>query len=770
MKAVILAGGEGTRLRPLTLERPKPMTPLFGRPVLEHLLLLLRRNGISEAAVALGCLPQCVRDYFGDGAAWGMELHYCEEREKLGTAGAVRQAADFAGEEDVLVLPGDCVCDFELKSCIQRHRERRAAATILLHREREPLDYGLVQLDEDGKVTRFVEKPGWGQVFTNLVNTGIYILSPDVVARIPAGEQDFARQLFPALLAEGVDIYGDVPYGYWRDMGDTAAYLQTAADALDGKVKLNLLLPQVRAGVWSASPLPESTALVPPCWIGERVTVGEHCLIGPHTVLEQGSFLGDRVVAQRTVLLGAAAGSRSTLHGAILCEDASAGEGCTMAQGSVLGAQAVLGDHAMLREEVRIWPRIHIEPGSRLSCSVTDGAQPVHARFESGAIRGRLAQELTAELLLALGSILGRSGRVALGATPGTGSAALLMAAAAGVSAAGGVPWVHDGTTWGAAAWLAAQKRSDCGLFVEIDGRSGRLWVFGGDGLPLSPDECRRIEGALRRQEIHRAPAGGMGRQEQARGIDNAYCTAAVVGSGHTPGRTLTVCVPGEGRENTLLRRALEGMGCRILRQRRRGAAAFWTSRGGRLLFAEDERGAELRADQLLLLSALLLVEDRGANALTAAWDAPAAMGTLAEGLGVPLVPLETEEGRKLAPEQLALRDGIFAACLICRRMGMAGERLAELGRKVPAFGSYRGEVELDGDRGAMMEELSRRWPTSGTGGDGMRFRLSGGWVWLHPAADRPALRVRTEGENVEFAAQLCDFVCQQAKRLDEAK
>lgn len=767
MKAVILAGGEGTRLRPLTLERPKPMTPLFGRPVLEHILLLLRKNGFDQVALTLRYLPQVVRDYFGDGSEWGMELHYFEEREPLGTAGGVKQAEEFLGDGDFLVISGDCVCDFDLKSCCERHRAHSAAATLLLHREREVLEYGLVQLREDGRVERFLEKPGWGQVFTNLVNTGIYLLSPSVLKEIPANQSfDFSRDLFPRLLEEGAALYGDTPYGYWRDMGDTAAYLQTAADALDGKVRLDLLLPQVRAGVWSASPLPDSTAIVPPCWIGERVTVGENCLIGPHTVLEQGCFLGDRTVAQRSVLLGAAVGSGSTLHGAILCEDSAVGSGCTLAEGTVLGAEAVLEDHVSLREEVRIWPRIPVKSGSRLTSSITGGAQPPHVFFEAGAIRGRLAQEITPELLLTLGSVLGREERVALGATPGSGSAALLMAAAAGVSAAGGIPWVHDGTTWGAAAYLAAQGQAGCSLFIEGKGEQCLLWAFDRRGLPLDPNQCRRIEGALRRQEIHRAPAGAMGRQEQAKGIDAAYCAAAVRRSGAGPIRPLTVCVPEDSRENQLLARALQGLGCKVLRERRKGAPVFWAGRGGRLLFAEDEKGNELLPEHLLLMTVLELM-DGGEREIPLPWDAPAACTRLVEELGGRVVSAQAPADAEPVPVQHPLRDGIFAACLLCRRLSRTGERLEDLGRKTPAFGVFRSELPLEGSRGGMMEALERQWPQSAPAREGMRVRLSGGWAWLRPAADRAVLKIRTEGETVELAAELCDFVRAQAKRLD---
>ena len=241
MKAVILAGGEGSRLRPLTLGRPKPMTPLFGKPVLGHILDLLRRHGITDIAVTLRYLPAVVTDYFGDGREAGVRLTYFTEDVPLGTAGGVKRCMDFLGEEDFLVISGDAVCDLDLTAFMALHQSRRGVASLALCRRAEPLEYGLVRTDDASRITGFVEKPGWGQVDTELVNTGIYILSRRAMDHVPEGEEfDFGKDLFPRLLAGGETLCGwEIP-GYWQDMGDCGAYLDSAIDALEGKVELDL--------------------------------------------------------------------------------------------------------------------------------------------------------------------------------------------------------------------------------------------------------------------------------------------------------------------------------------------------------------------------------------------------------------------------------------------------------------------------------------------------------------------------------------------------
>ena len=226
MKAVILAGGEGTRLRPLSLGLPKPMTPLFDRPVMAHILHLLRRHGITEIAVTLQYMPQAVTGYFGDGSEFGVRLHWFIEEEPMGTAGGVKRCMSFLGDEDFLVISGDAVCDLDLSAALAFHQARRPAATLVLYRHPTPLEYGLVLTDGDGRVERFIEKPSWGQVLTNMVNTGIYLLTAEAMAAVPQGRPcDFGKELFPALLERGADLRGFAPAGYWRDMGDCAAYL-----------------------------------------------------------------------------------------------------------------------------------------------------------------------------------------------------------------------------------------------------------------------------------------------------------------------------------------------------------------------------------------------------------------------------------------------------------------------------------------------------------------------------------------------------------------
>ena len=225
MKAIIMAGGEGKRLKPITGSTPKPLVPLCGRPVMEHIILLLRRHGITDICAALKYRPDDIKNYFGSGEKLGVRLEYRVEQNALGTAGGVKNCADFYGSEDFLVISGDAACDIDLSKLIAEHQRRSPAATIALCPEPEPLRYGLALCDREGFIRSFIEKPDWRHVVTNLVNTGIYIISPRAMEHVPENEEfDFAKDLFPRLLDEGEKLLGVPCDGYWCDIGTPKSY------------------------------------------------------------------------------------------------------------------------------------------------------------------------------------------------------------------------------------------------------------------------------------------------------------------------------------------------------------------------------------------------------------------------------------------------------------------------------------------------------------------------------------------------------------------
>jgi mannose-1-phosphate guanylyltransferase / phosphomannomutase len=256
-----MAGGEGTRLRPMTANQPKPMLPVVNRPIMEHVLRLLRKHGLTETVVTVQFLASMVRNYFGDGEDFGMSLQYATEEIPLGTAGSVKNAEDALRDEPFLVISGDALTDIDLSDLIRFHKDNQALVTVALARVPDPLEFGIVIVDDDGRIQRFLEKPTWGQVFSDTVNTGIYVMQPEVLAKVPAGEVvDWSADVFPKLLEAGAPLYGWVADGYWEDVGSHESYLRAQADVLSGKVNAEIDGFEVSPGIcrarwrWATTP------------------------------------------------------------------------------------------------------------------------------------------------------------------------------------------------------------------------------------------------------------------------------------------------------------------------------------------------------------------------------------------------------------------------------------------------------------------------------------------------------------------------------------
>ncbi len=763
MKAVILAGGEGSRLRPLTIGRPKPMTPLLGKPVLGHILDLLRRHGISSVAVTLRCLPDAVTEFFGDGRDYGAELTYFVEKEPLGTAGGVKKCMDFLGEEDFLVISGDAVCDLELTELIALHQSRRSAATLALCRRGEPLEYGLVRTDAEGRILGFVEKPGWGQVDTELVNTGVYVLSKQAMDLVPEGTAyDFGKELFPQLLARGEALYGWETSGYWQDMGDCGAYLESLHDALDGKVTLDL-----DAG---RGQIPTGVTVREPCWVGKRVSLAPGCVIGPYAVIGEGSTVETGAVVERSAVLGAGLGEGAEVSGAILCKGAAVHRRAVVSPGAVLGEGAVVGAEAIVAPGVKLWPGRRVSEGGRATASQVAAGQGAPLKFSAGgALRGRVGEELTAEAGLSLGALLGEREQVGLGWAGGNGAAMLIRAIGCGVTAAGGTALISDASCASGVAWLGRYYGLPMTLFVQQDGDQAEIRLFGREGLALERGEQRKIEGALLRGEGSRVPAVRVGKFETVAGVRPGYAAEAarLTRLSGLPLRPLNVRVEkGEGA-NDVLAAALTALGCQVRRGISRGEPAFSADWGGFRLTAWDEEGRMISPDRVLVLLTRIEMEHGRKQAVLPAW-APTAAQQVADSFHGRLLRMgrDGEEARKLWREEPWMWDGILAACRIAARLGLTGETLSRLDRSIPNFATVRGEVPLRAGRGRIMGRALETF-SAVPQGEGARLQAGEGWIYLVPSGSRNALRLIAEAVDMEAAAELCGEYEAKLKKLD---
>lgn len=336
LKAIIMAGGKGTRLMPISALAPKPMTRLLGKPLLEHLVSLLRENGFTQLCLTLGHKPEIIKNHFGDGSAFGVAICYAVEGEPLGTAGGVRACEDFIDGEDFLVISGDAACDFNLRSLFDSHISTKSDVTMALCPHPQPLRYGTVVTDRDGRVISFIEKPGWSRVVTDLVNTGIYVISPHVMDLVPRGESfDFARDLFPRLLKRGYLMTGIPMEGYWCDIGDAESYRKSCMDALDGTLRADPYPGDFVFAGRGIFRMEKDTIVSAPSVISREALIEEGVVI-EHSVIHAGSRVGAGSTVRDCVIDGGEAGPGCTVDGSVICREAVLPEGSVTRPGDII--------------------------------------------------------------------------------------------------------------------------------------------------------------------------------------------------------------------------------------------------------------------------------------------------------------------------------------------------------------------------------------------------------------------------------------------------
>lgn len=521
MKAVVMAGGQGTRLRPLTSNQPKPMVTVANKPTAQHILDLLARHGINDVIMTVAFLPQIIRNHFGDGSSLGMNIEYSVEETPLGTAGSVKNA-EAALDDTFIVISGDALTDFDLTAIVDFHRRREAMVTIALKSVENPLEFGVVIVDEDGRIERFLEKPGWGQVFSDTINTGIYVLEPQVLDYIPTGEPyDFSHQLFPRLFAQRKLLYGVLCEGYWQDIGTLEQYLQANRDALDGKVNLQMPGVRLRGNVWVGQGVGLDTLdnVTGPAVIGNYAKIDPAAVIGPHTVLGPNVVMrADAQVVDTVVGDNSYLGTGSRVQGSVLGESVDVRANAVISPGAVIGDHCSVGEGALVANGVKVYPFKVIEPGSSVRSSLVSEGRGMATLFGRHGVRGLINVDITPETALRLamsyGTLLSKNVVVSVSRDAHPASRVLSRAVIAGLNSTGiavrdlRVSPVtlnrFDLRTGGAAGGVHVRISLDSPEEVEI--------LFGEPpGVPLGPKAERGIENGYHREDFRRATYNEMG-------------------------------------------------------------------------------------------------------------------------------------------------------------------------------------------------------------------------------------------------------------------
>ncbi len=516
MRAVLMAGGSGTRLRPLTCDLPKPMVPILNRPIAEHIINLLKRHQITEIIATLHYLPDIMRDYFQDGSDFGVQMTYAvEEDQPLGTAGCVKNIAELL-DQTFLVVSGDSITDFDLSAAIAFHRQKGSKATLVLTRVPNPLEFGVVITDPQQRITRFLEKPSSGEIFSDTVNTGIYILEAEVLNYLPPNEEsDFSKDLFPQLLANNEPMYGYIAEGYWCDVGHLDVYREAQYDGLQRRVKLDYPYEERSPGIW----IGENTDIDPTATLEAPCMVGSNCRIGPRVEVAAGTVVGDNVtifadadLKRPIIWSGAVMGEESHLRACVIARGARVDRRAHVMEGAIIGSLSTVGEESLVSPNVRVWPSKRIEAGATLNINLIWGQAAQRNLFGQHGVTGLANIDITPEFAVKLGAAYGSTlkpgSEVTISRDQRTVSRMVSRSLIAGLMSVGVNVQNLQATAIPIARTLAPTLSVAGGIHVRIcPDRPDYLLIefYDAKGINISKAMEKKIEGAFFKEDLRRA-------------------------------------------------------------------------------------------------------------------------------------------------------------------------------------------------------------------------------------------------------------------------
>ncbi|NLW07487.1 MAG: NTP transferase domain-containing protein [Clostridia bacterium] len=801
MKAIIMAGGEGSRLRPLTCRRPKPLVPVANRPVMEYCLELLRDLGIKEVGVTLQYLPAMIEEFFGDGSDYGLRLHYYVEDKPLGTAGSVRNAAPLL-DETFIVISGDALTDFDLRPALQQHRESGALATLVLTTVDNPLEYGVVITNSDGSIRSFLEKPSWGEVFSDRVNTGIYILEPEILEQIPTGRSyDFSKDLFPKLLKAQKPLYGVTLDGYWCDIGNLSQYRQAQEDILHGRVKVKVLGAEQGKGIMvgDGAEIDPEAQLEGPILIGEYCHVGSGAVVGPGTVLgpytrvETGASLKKTIVWDNVYI-----GAGASLRGAVVCSNSRISKQVQVFEDAVIGDACRVETGVEVRQQVKVWPQKCLGQETVLSESLIWGQGTARPLFVGSQVAGHLNGELAPSRVIRLGMAYGnyfKPGAMVGLSTFNDGVGELLYKAMAAGLMTAGVKVADLGYLLTPLHRFAVRSLGLAGgCHIKPDAAETamvRLHLVNERGHDLPPGAVRKIENLYWREDGRQA--GAIETSVTYPAIKAAY-KAWLLSTLKEDGlkkQPVKIALGSQRLAAELAAEVLQQAGAEVIRLdfdpakdwpavqehipfftseiQRFGAelGAIIEPNGEELLLFNNSGRRITTAQQLALLARVYLELKAGAS-LVLPVTAPRALELLAERLGgrvervkshpgIHQESMERIDGKDLLGQQHLQLDALAALLHILDWLARQRLSLAAAVAQLPPIYTAIRTVPCPWEaKGRVMRTLINQEPAERVELlDGVQVKAEKGWTLVLPDGETPHYRIYSEAFSQEAAEEL---------------
>jgi len=821
MKAVIMAGGFGTRIHPLTINQPKPMLPLFNRPIMLHIIELLKKHGITELVLLLYHQPMTIKNFFRDGSDFGVHITYVTPLDDYGTAGAVKAAQPHL-DGRFLIISGDLLTDFDLGALIERHQRKGALASITLTRVQDPLQFGVVITDPQERITKFLEKPGWGEVFSDTINTGIYVLEPEVLELIPAEEnRDWSKDIFPLMLEREMPLYGLLTEGYWQDIGNPEAYLEACRDVFAGRIRLQFDEPPVAGEphqfFGKDAQLDRETRCAGMIVLGENsrvlpgaeldnVVIGRNCVIEPGVVLKN-AILWDNVYLRQD----------SRVSGAVLCNDVRAGRGVTVEEGAVVADDTRIGEDALIRKNVLIWPRKEIEAGSIVTGNLIWGEKWRKSLFEGAQVSGltnvELTPEFAARLGAAFGSTLPKDTYILAGRDAFRASRMLKRSFVGGLLSTG--VHVHDckRIPLPVLRYKLTSFGEVGGVFFRqspVDQAVTELLFLDSEGIEASTGMTKSIERIYFKENFRRAHYAEPGRLDELYHLYDFYREAflkqldkdvfarrrpkVVIDLNHSPAADLlppilldlgceVIELNGhiDERSSTVdaeqARHELDKLGRIVVTL---GAdCGVLLGPGGERVTLVDDTGAVLSdLEALDLVTALCCSGDQRGGLLVVPVAAPSTLDRLAASCGWKVLRtrhahrnlleaaqarearlVATLDGRFCFPAFQPHFDALFATARILERMAEGDQPLSTLRSQLPRRGYVQLRLGCPWEaKGSLMRKISEDAADQEASFiDGVRIEKAEGWVLVLPDEHRPLMHVIAEASSTAEAQKLAE-------------
>ncbi len=621
MKAVIMAGGEGQRLRPLTCCLPKPMVPVLGRPVLEYIFDLLIEAGVTQAVLTLGYLPEIIEESYRDGYK-NLALEFVREDTPLGTAGGVKNAiGDYDGT--LLVISGDAMCDFNLSQALDFHKGVEADATVISTKVEEPREYGLITCESNGKISGFIEKPSWSQAVSGLANTGIYIIESAVLKRLNKGEKsDFSKDIFPSLLAEKKKLFTFEAKGYWCDVGGIEAYMKCQRDVIDGKLRIVDIVGKTPCN------LGKEIRIIPPVYIDSGAEISSGAELGPYAFIGKKCTVGKGAkIRYSTVLENACIYDGSMLTGALICPGATVKKRACIFENCVVGSEALIGSDCTLKPGVMVWPGKTVASGAHVCENVKYGSFR-RSLFFGDSIGGESESVIDTGLCLAFGAAVGgteNGKRCAIGYDGSKTASVMLHAVMAGLTGAGGGVWNFGESFRSQLNYLVSFCGLGTGIFLSgADER--QITVCGKGGLPITRAFERKLESTVNSKEFALLQEDKLKEISEVSSIKNLYEQALIK---QAPGDISGIAVSVSSSSALV-----EGVMNRVLNKlgrREDNGIRFVISPCGTSAEAVDENGT---VDFEKLVAVCCLDEFRKGRDVSVPYDAPRFLDSLAQPYG----------------------------------------------------------------------------------------------------------------------------------------